>query len=149
MERSEQSNSFEQQMAEQIIFEKVQNWLNKNLKENAKILVGKTYMQPDFYSKEDGIIGEIFAHIGKSKKGQDNKIANDILKMFLLEKLEKRTYRKIIVVCDEQEMKKITGTSVLAECIRQFDIEVKMINIETDLRTMLIAAQKRQRMINA
>lgn len=149
MERSEQSNSFEQQMAEQIIFQKVQNWLNKNLKENAKILVGKTYMQPDFYSKEDGIIGEIFAHIGKPKKGQDNKIANDILKMLLLEKLEKRTYRKIIVVCDEQEMKKITGTSVLAECIRQFDIEVKMINIETDLRTMLIAAQKRQRMINA
>ncbi|MCX4300132.1 MAG: hypothetical protein OSJ73_24505 [Lachnospiraceae bacterium] len=149
MERSEQSNSFEQQMAEQIIFEKVQNWLNKNLKENAKILVGKTYMQPDFYSKEDGIIGEIFAHIGKPKKGQDNKIANDILKMLLLEKLEKRTYRKIIVVCDEQEMKKITGTSVLAECIRQFDIEVKMINIETDLRTMLIAAQKRQRMTNA
>ena len=149
MERSEQSNSFEQQMAEQIIFEKVQNWLNKNLKENAKILVGKTYMQPDFYSKEDGIIGEIFAQIGKPKKGQDNKIANDILKMLLLEKLEKRTYRKIIVVCDEQEMKKITGTSVLAECIRQFDIEVKMINIETDLRTMLIAAQKRQRMTNA
>lgn len=149
MERSEQSNSFEQQMAEQIIFEKVQNWLNKNLKENAKVLVGKTYMQPDFYSKEDGIIGEIFAHIGKPKKGQDNKIANDILKMLLLEKLEKRTYRKIIVVCDEQEMKKITGTSVLAECIRQFDIEVKMINIETDLRTMLIAAQKRQRMTNA
>ena len=149
MERSEQSNSFEQQMAEQIIFEKVQNWLNKNLKENAKILVGKTYMQPDFYSKEDGIIGEIFAHIGKPKKGQDNKIANDILKMLLLEKLEKRTYRKIIGVCDEQEMKKITGTSVLAECIRQFDIEVKMINIETDLRTMLIAAQKRQRMTNA
>lgn len=149
MERSEKSNSFEQQMAEQIIFEKVQNWLNKNLKENAKVLVGKTYMQPDFYSKEDGIIGEIFAHIGKPKKGQDNKIANDILKMLLLEKLEKRTYRKIIVVCDEQEMKKITGTSVLAECIRQFDIEVKMINIETDLRTMLIAAQKRQRMTNA
>lgn len=144
MEGGEKSNSIEQQMAEQIIFEKVQYWLNKDLKENAKILVGKTYMQSDFYSREDGIIGEIFAHIGKPKKGQDNKIANDILKMLLLEKLEKRTYRKIIVVCDEQEMKKITGTSVLAECIRQFDIEVKMIDIETDLRTMLIAVQKRQ-----
>lgn len=149
MEGGEKSNSIEQQMAEQIIFKKVQYWLNKDMKENAKILVGKTYMQPDFYSKEDGIIGEIFAHIGKPKKGQDNKIANDILKMLLLEKIEKRTYRKIIVVCDEQEMKKITGTSVLAECIRQFDIEVKMIDIETDLRTMLIAAQKRQRMTNA
>lgn len=149
MESREKSNSFEQQMAEQIIFEKVKNWLNKDLKENEKILVGKTYMQPDFYSKKDGIIGEIFAHIRKPKKGQDNKIANDILKMLLLEKLEKRTYRKIIVVCDEQEREKLKGTFVLAECISQFDIEVKMIDIETDLRTMLIAAQKRQRMTNA
>lgn len=48
MEDGEKSNSIEQQMAEQIIFEKVQYWLNKDLKENAKILVGKTYMQPDF-----------------------------------------------------------------------------------------------------
>lgn len=40
-------------------------------------------------------------------------------------------------------------TSVLAKCIRQFDIEVKMIEIETDLRDTLIEAQKRQRMVNA
>ena len=46
-------------------------------------------------------------------------------------------------------MKKLKGTSVLAECIRQFDIEVKMIEIETDLRDTLIEAQKRQRMVNA
>lgn len=39
MQNREKSNSFEQQMAEQIIFEKVQDWLNKDLKENAKILV--------------------------------------------------------------------------------------------------------------
>ena len=56
---------------------------------------------------------------------------------------------EIIVVCDEDEMKKLKGTSVLAECIRQFDIEVKMIEIETDLRDTLIEAQKRQRMVNA
>lgn len=37
-------------MAEQIIFEKVKHWLDKDLKENVKILVGKSYMQPDFYS---------------------------------------------------------------------------------------------------
>ena len=54
-----------------------------------------------------------------------------------------------VVVCDEDEMKKLKGTSVLAECIRQFDIEVKMIEIETDLRDTLIEAQKRQRMVNA
>lgn len=149
MEKEEKSSSIEQQMAEQVIFQKVNDWLGIELVENAKIFVGNTFMQPDFYSKTDGIIGEIFAHIGKPKKAQDNKISNDILKMLLLEKIEGKIYRKIIVVCDEDEMKKLKGTSVLAECIRQFDIEVKMIEIETDLRDTLIEAQKRQRMVNA
>lgn len=149
MGKEEKSYSIEQQMAEQIIFQKVNDWLGVKLIENAKILVGNTFMQPDFYSKADRIVGEIFAHIGKPKKAQDNKIANDILKMLLLEKIEGKIYRKIIVVCDEDEKKKLDGTSVLAECIRQFDIEVKMIEIEPDLRDNLIAAQKRQRMINA
>lgn len=149
MEGKEKSSSIEQQMAEKIIFEKVKEWLNIELEENAKIFVGKTFMQPDFYSEKDGIVGEIFTHIGRPNKAQDNKVANDILKMLLLEKLEGRTYRKMIVVCDEQEMKKITGTSILAECIRQFHIEVKIIEIEANLRATLIAAQKRQRMINA
>lgn len=144
MESREKSSSTEQQEAKQVIFEKVKQWLKIDLKENAKIFVGDTYMQPDFYSGEDGVIGEIFGHIGKPKKAQDNKIANDILKMLLLEKLEKRTYRKIIVVCDEEEWKKITGTSILAECIRQFDVEVKRIEIEPDLRAKLAAAQERQ-----
>ena len=149
MGKEEKSSSIEQQMAEQIIFQKVNDWLGVELVENAKIFVGNTFMQPDFYSKADGIIGEIYAHIGKPKKAQDNKIANDILKMLLLEKIEGKIYRKINVVCDEDEIKKLKGTSVLAKCIRQFDIEVKMIEIETDLRDTLIEAQKRQRMVNA
>ena len=43
----------------------------------------------------------------------------------------------------------LNGATVLAEYIRQFDIEVKMIEIETDLRDTLIEAQKRQGMVNA
>lgn len=137
------------QRQSRLFFRNGKDWLGVELVENAKIFVGNTFMQPDFYSKADGIIGEIYAHIGKPKKAQDNKIANDILKMLLLEKIEGKIYRKIIVVCDEDEIKKLKGTSVLAKCIRQFDIEVKMIEIETDLRDTLIEAQKRQRMVNA
>lgn len=149
MEGREKSSSIEQQKAERIIFKKVKEWLNVELEENAKIFVGSTYMQPDFYSKEEGIIGEIFVHIGAPKKAQDNKIANDVLKMLLLEKIEGREYKKIIVVCDEQEEKKLIGTSILAECIDKFGVEVKKIDIEDDLRNTLIEAQKRQRMVNA
>ncbi len=106
-------------------------------------------MQPDFYSEEDAIVGKIFVHIGKTKKGQDYKLADDILKMLLLEKMQNRTYRKIIVVCDEEAQRKLAGTSVLAACIKQFAIEVRRIELEEDVRMLLTAAQARQKMTNA
>ena len=108
-----------------------------------------TYIQPDFYSETELIIGEIFVHIGKPRKAQDNKISNDILKMLTLEKITGKKYKKIIVVCDEAEHKKLTGLSVLAESIRQFDIEIMYVEIEEELREKIINAQSRQKMINA
>ena len=40
MGKEEKSSSIEQQMAEQIIFQKVNDWLGVELVENAKIFVG-------------------------------------------------------------------------------------------------------------
>ena len=146
MENQEKSSSMEQQIAKKIIFQKVNEWLGIELMEKEKILVGETFMQPDFYSKSERVIGQIFTHIGKTNRGQDNRIANDILKMLLLEKLEGKTYRKIIVVCDENKKKELlNGKTILAQCINQFNIEVELINIENELRDTLLIAQKRQR----
>ena len=105
-------------------------------------------MQPDLYSEDKYIVGEIFAHIGKPKKAQDNKIANDILKMLLLEKITGKQYRKIIVVCDLSEKKKLEGQSVLAESIRQFGIEILYIEISEDIRNQILNAQELQKMTN-
>ena len=44
MGKEEKSSSIEQQMAEQIIFQKVNDWLGVELVENAKIFVGNTFM---------------------------------------------------------------------------------------------------------
>ncbi len=150
---SGKSNSYEQQQAELVVFELVQEWLIQEyptvrLQSNPKLFIGKSYIQPDFYSEENGIIGEIFVHIGKTKKAQENKISNDILKMLLLEKVRGKTYRKIIVVCDDVMEAKINGSSILAEYIRQFDVAVKRIYISDELRENLIQAQDRQKMVN-
>jgi hypothetical protein len=122
------------------------------LEHNRKISLkdnGTIYICPDFYSETECIIGEIFAHLGTPKKAQDNKIANDILKMLLLEKVKGKTYRKILVVCDEEERKKLVGESALAESIRQFGVEVYRAEITEETRRKLETAQKRQEMINA
>ena len=152
MSDTAKSSSIEQMQAEDIIFALTENILGAKLEKNKKIYLADnafTYIQPDFYSEERLIIGEIFAHIGKPKKAQDNKIANDILKMLLLEKITGQQYRKIIVVCDAAEKKKLEGLSALAESIRQFGIEILMVDIDADLRTRLLEAQDRQKMTNA
>ena len=146
------SSSIEQMCAEEKIFSLVEKALNVPLEKNPKLYLANneyTYIQPDFYSAERCIIGEIFAHVGKPKKAQDNKIANDILKMLLLEKISGKHYRKIIVVCDELEEKKLKGFSALSESIRQFGIEIMYMQIDEQLRQEIIKAQERQKMTNA
>lgn len=145
------SSSHVQIQAEELIFQKVENILNLKLEKNRKIYLADnkyTYIQPDFYSSENSIIGEIFAHIGKPKKAQDNKIANDILKMLLLEKTTGKEYRKIIAICDEAEKKKLQGDSVLAESIRQFGIEILFVEIDKNTRKQILEAQELQKMTN-
>lgn len=152
MSISQKSKSMEQMRAEEKIFTLVEKALNVQLEKNPKLYLTNTeytYIQPDFYSAEHYIIGEIFAHIGKPKKAQDNKIANDILKMLLLEKIEEKQYRKIIVVCDELEEKKLRGASALSESVRQFDVEILYIPIDEQLRQEILNAQQRQKMTNA
>lgn len=152
MGEKHKSSSEEQMIAEQYIFKAVEKRLQMNLEHDSKIYLADnpfTYIQPDFYSEEYCIVGEIFSHIGKPKKAQNNKIANDILKMLLLEKVTGKKYRKIIVVCDEIEWKKLNGKSVLAETIRQFGIEIINIEIEDEMRNTILEAQKRQNMVNA
>ena len=152
MVNSKKSSSAEQIRAEEKIFALVEKALRIQLEKNPKLYLTNneyTYIQPDFYSAEHCIVGEIFAHIGKPKKAQDNKIANDILKMLLLEKIAGKHYRKIIVVCDELEEKKLKGSSALSEGIRQFGIEILYIQIDEQLRQEIINAQERQKMTNA
>ena len=103
------SSSHIQIQAEEMMFSKIEHLFEIKFEKNKKIYLADntyTYMQPDFYSEEFSIVGEIFAHIGKPKKAQDNKISNDILKMLLLDKISGKQYRKIIAVCDKKEMKK-------------------------------------------
>ena len=145
------SSSHIQIQAEEMMFSKIEHLFEIKFEKNKKIYLADntyTYIQPDFYSEEFSIVGEIFAQIGKPKKAQDNKISNDILKMLLLDKISGKQYRKIIAVCDKKEMKKLMGQSVLAESLKQFGVEVILVELDEDMRTKILKAQEIQRMTN-
>lgn len=152
MSELHKSSSHVQMQAEEMMFQKVEELLKMKFEKNPKIYLANnafTYIQPDFYSENDCVIGEIFAHIGKPKKAQDNKIANDILKMLLLDKVTGKNFRKILVVCDAAEEKKLHGQSALAESIRQFGIEIIYIEIDEKMKNQIVKAQEMQKMTNA
>ena len=146
------SNSVEQVLAGDYLFTKIQSHLGVKLESNARVYLNdshKSYIEPDFYSEEFRIIGEIFAHIGSLKVGQKHKIANDILKMVLLEQATGKRYHKMIVTCDPEIVKYLNGYSYIAESVRQFDIEIISFTLSDDMIASIASAQKRQKMVNA
>ena len=93
------------------------------MKRNEKVVLSEgIHIVPDLYSEKDRIVGEIFAHIGSLKVGQQHKLSQDILKMLLLEKTKGIKYRKMIIIVDEKIEQYLKGKSFIAESIRQFDI---------------------------
>lgn len=144
MEKALNSCSDVQQNLEEEIFTSVEEWLGVKLQDDAKIYFDKAHIEPDFYNAEEKIVGEIFVHVGGLLEGQKRKVAQDVLKMLLLDKKHGCTYRKIFVVCDNVGMKFLTGDSWIAACIAEFGIEIKLIEISEERRAEVLNAQKRQ-----
>lgn len=115
-----------------------------------RISIGNSTIVPDFYSEEEKILGEVYAHIGKPNVGQINKLSRDILKMILCSDSKDYEVKKVMLVCDTEIEKYLReSSSWLSECIRRFNIEVIRINLSDDQRDEILLAQKRQRMVNA
>ncbi len=142
-----QSSSAYQRQAENIIFAEIQKELGPDLLSNVQVPVNSAdgiYIKPDFYSEKRRIIGEIHTHAGRLKGAQPKKIAGDILKMMLLDKVSHCEYTKYIVVCDQEEFDQLTGNNTLAEAIRQFDIHVLLIPLDEKMHKELREVMKKQ-----
>lgn len=143
------SKSDEQQKAEIIIGDRVEEYFACPLKRNERVVLSEgVHIVPDLYSEKDRIVGEIFAHIGSLKVGQQHKISQDILKMLLLEKTKGVNYRKMIVIVDDTIEEYLKGKSFIAESIRQFGIEIKKIDLLDETYEAVLNAQRRQVMVN-
>ena len=141
-------SSDEQQKAERVIFDKLRSILGiDELKPNMRLALRQapsTHIEPDFYSEEQAVIGEIYAHMGKLKPSQGDKVASDMLKMLLYERDCGRALDKYIVVCSEDVEKQLLGSSILSAARRQFGFRVIRVEIGKDRESWLLEAQKRQ-----
>jgi hypothetical protein len=138
------SDSTEQQLAHKEILALLNDKFQFKL-ESRKVLINDTLFQVDGYSENPPILCEIYSRIGKMKVAQHNKIGKDILKMLLIEKMQNKTFRKIIAFADEEAAKSFSGgESWYSKLKDNFNIEILVIDIPSELKESLINAQKRQ-----
>ena len=143
-EEKHPSDSSEQQQAHKEILSLLND--NYQLKlVSRKVLTNDTLFQVDGYSENPPILCEIYSRIGKMKVAQTNKIGKDILKMLLIEKMQNKTFRKIIAFADEETAHCFSGgESWYSKLKDNFNIEILVIDISTELKKSLLNAQKRQ-----
>lgn len=107
-------------------------------------LSDKVSVEIDGYNEEHGIMIEVFARMGKLKAAHYEKIANDILKLVMVEKLHNREYRKILAVCGDEVERYLLGKSWKAHAVDIFNFEVIKVDIPFELKEEICAAQGRQ-----
>lgn len=138
------SDSTEQQLAHKEILSLLNAKFQLNL-ESRKVLISDTLFQVDGYSENPPILCEIYSRIGKMKVAQHNKIGKDILKMLLIEKMQHKTFRKIIAFANEEAAQPFKESeSWYSKLKEEFEIEIIVIDIPLELKESLVIAQKRQ-----
>ena len=138
------SDSSEQQLAHKEILSLLNAKYNLNL-ESRKVLINDTLFQVDGYSENPPILCEIYSRIGKMKVAQLNKIGKDILKMLLIEKMQNKTFRKIMAFADDEAASCfLGGESWYSKLKDNFNIEIQVIQIPQELKQTLLNAQIRQ-----
>jgi len=138
------SDSSEQRLAQKEILSLLNEKYQLKL-ESKKVLINDTLFQVDGYSENPPILCEIYSRIGRMKVAQTNKIGKDILKMLLIEKMQNKTFRKIIAFADEETAHCFSGgESWYSKLKDNFNIEILVIAIPFALKESLLIAQKRQ-----
>jgi hypothetical protein len=142
------SSSLEQQSVEGYILDELNKQERLKLESKKLQLSDGISVQLDGFDEEKDAVCEIYAHIGKLKGSQPDKVASDFLKMLLVEKYRERKMRKYFCFVSEEAASKVKGNSWLASVAKNFGIEIKVIELPEDKKSEILEAQERQKMVN-
>ena len=105
---------------------------------------GNAYrVEVDGASDELDVVCEAWAHQGAAKGGQVHKILRDALKLALVNRVLELA-KLILLFSDNAATGKFrTGWAALA--LREFENEIRVVDLSPDMRRSVVTAQERQR----
>ena len=105
-------------------------------------------LKPDAVDWAKRVLVEAYARVGRLKGAQPHKVKGDILKLLLIERRLTGKWRKIICFGDDEAAKLLMGKSWVAAAAQEFGVEVVVVKHSVRTAKTIVAAQKRQRMVN-
>lgn len=136
--------SREQQEAESWLMSRLSKKLGIKLEKRRLRLDGGSWLELDGLCESPLVLCEAWAHIGSPKSAQKNKVMADTLKLLFVNELFKTVGKRILIFGDNQAASHFQGKSWMAQCLKRNDITIEIIELPHELKTKVLAAQKRQ-----
>ena len=145
---SQLSDSAAQRDAEWFIVDAVASRLGVPLGPGGRIDVGGgAHVEVDAQAEDGTVVVEAYARQGALKGAQLKKVAQDVLKFALLRRTDGWSSTRMVLAFASGEAKdSIRGW--VAQAAHLFDVELVAVDIPSDVRQRILAAQRRQVMVN-
>lgn len=144
------SSSDVQQLAERLMVSALSKDLGRTLKK-ATVPIGQSKVSVDGFHLEDNrvILAEAWAHVGKVKAAQRNKVLTDMLKLILIKTALHRSHPTLGVECylafaDSTAASVVKGHSWAAAAASEFGIRPHIVALSQDIIDTIREAQRRQ-----
>jgi len=137
-------DSLEQQEAEDLTIGLLGENLGVTLSKKRFELPAGGWLEIDGYCESPRILCEAWAHQGKPKPAQKNKVMADALKLLYVSSLESGPARRILAFADKNAASHFQGRSWMAQALRAHGIEIHVVTLPGETRERIRTAQERQ-----
>lgn len=137
-------DSQEQRDAEAVMVAALAQRLGVELRPRALTLPDGERIELDAASDDLTVLCEAWAHQGAAKSAQKHKLLADAFKLTLAARVVGGNPRLFLLLSDEQACKHLRGRSWANAALREFGIELQVVELSDDIRSRIRAAQDRQ-----
>jgi hypothetical protein len=139
-----------QQLAEQLMTSEFSRQLGRELG-RATIPIGKNKVTVDGFHRDENRITlvEAWAHVGKAKSAQRNKVLSDMLKLAFVSSALRRSYPNLnveshLIFVDVSAANVVNGNGWAALAAKEFGIAMQVITLSKEVIDTIKEAQRRQ-----
>jgi hypothetical protein len=136
--------SLEQQEAEDLMIGLLGKSLGVSFEKRRFSLPVGGWLEIDACCDSPCILCEAWAHIGRPKSAQRDKVTADAMKLLFAASLAQGPQRLILVFADEDAASHFRGNSWVAQALKANRIETHLVELPSDVREKILLAQNRQ-----